>query len=77
VPSPKNEEEPVDGGMNQITSEIYKQSILFLSRIVKNDKQTGVNRSRNITINSCIVPTPKLVPRASRPTRRFKESSWK
>ena len=38
VPSPRDEEEPVDGGMNQITSEIYKQSILFLSQIVKIDK---------------------------------------
>ena len=27
VPSPKDEEEPIDGGMNQVISEIYKQSI--------------------------------------------------
>ena len=49
VPSPKDEEEPVDGGMNIIISEIHKQSIMFLSRIVRIDKQIGVNRSRNTT----------------------------
>ena len=41
VPSPKDEDEPVDGGMNQVTSEIFEQSILFLSRIVKIDTQIG------------------------------------
>lgn len=49
VPSPKDEEEPVDGGMDIVTSEINKQSIMFLSRIVRIDKQIGVNSSRNTT----------------------------
>ena len=67
VPSPKDEEEPVDGGTNQISSKLYRQSFLFLSQILKIDKLTGVvNRSRNFHI----VTTPKLFPRVSRPTRR-------